>query len=149
VEKRDFHFMVCAFIAGVCLVSIVGLILSATGAGRGNGDSQPAAGLLQREPDDEGLRPDRALLSGLEERRNDNDRILREAVERIQSAIDDNDEPIQQISATLAAVANFLNCFNNWLDTNIDIADSFHNYINNVQGEIRGEADRPAAGATN
>jgi hypothetical protein len=133
VEKKDFHFMVCVFVAGVCLVSVVGLIATATGARRGNGHIQPAAGVLQRSPDDEGLRPDRALLSGLEERRNDNDRILREAVERIQSAINDNDEPIQQIGATLSEVANFLHGFNNWMDVNRDIADSFHNYINNVR----------------
>jgi hypothetical protein len=133
VEKKDFHFMVCVFVAGLCLVSIVGIIVTATGAGRGNGHSEPAAGLLQREPDPEGLRPDRALLSGLEERRNDNDRLLRDAVERIQSAINDNDEPLQQIGATLAEVANFLRGFNNWLDVNRDIADSFHNYLNNVR----------------
>jgi hypothetical protein len=133
VEKRDFHFMVCAFVAGVCLVSIVGLIVTTTGAGRGNRHSQPAEGLLQPGPDPEGLRPDRALLSGLEERRNDNDRLLREAVERIQRAIDDNDDPIQQIGATLSEVSNFLHGFNNWMDANNDIADSFHNYINNVR----------------
>ncbi|MDR1250092.1 MAG: hypothetical protein LBK63_12420, partial [Treponema sp.] len=78
-------------------------------------------------------RPDRALLSGLEKRRNDNDRVLREAVERIQDAIDGNDEPIRQIGATLSSIADFLHCFNNWLDTNVDIADSFHNYIDNAR----------------
>jgi ABC-type transporter Mla subunit MlaD len=133
VDKKDFHFMVYAFVAGVCLVSIVGLIVSATGAGRGNRHSQPAAGVLQRGPDTEGLRPDRALLSGLEARRNDNDRLLREAVERIQSAIDGNDEPIQQIGATLTAVSDFLHGFNDWMDANNDIADNFHHYINNAR----------------
>jgi hypothetical protein len=133
VEKKDFHFMVYAFVAGVCLVSIVWLIGASIGAGRRNRHSQPAAGLLQRVPDPEGLRPDRTLLSGLEERRNDNDRILRESVERIQSAINDNDEPLQQIGATLSEVADFLHGFNNWMDVNRDIADSFHNYINNVR----------------
>jgi hypothetical protein len=133
VEKRDFIILFCAVPLLALLVSIAGIIVTATGAGRGNGDSQPEAGFIQREPDDEGLRPDRALLSGLAERRNDNDRVLREAVERIQSAIDENDEPIQQIGATLAEVANFLRCFNNWMDVNNDIADSFHNYINNAR----------------
>jgi hypothetical protein len=132
VEKRDIIILFCA-VPLLALLGTIAVILSTTGAGRGNGDSQLETGVIQREPDDEGLRPDRTLLSGLEARRNDNDRILREAVGRIQSAIDDNDEPIQHIGATLSAVANFLNCFNNWLDINIDIADSFHNYINNAR----------------
>jgi hypothetical protein len=144
VEKRDLIIFFCA-VPLLSLLGTIAVILSTTGARRGNSDSQPEAGVVQREPDDEGLRPDRTLLSGLEARRNDNDRILREAVERIQSAINDNDEPIQQIGATLSAVANFLHGFNNWLDINNDIADSFHNYLNNVQ-DIP-EAARPAVPA--
>jgi hypothetical protein len=131
VEKESFTMPVRAFLVGLLLgagtTAIVGV--AATGAGRGSGDSEFEAGFVQRSADDGRSESDRALLSGLEKRRNDNDRVLRGAVERIQNAIDENDRPIQQIGATLSAVSDFLGHFNNWLDNNNDIADSFHNYL--------------------
>jgi hypothetical protein len=131
VEEINVTTIVRAFLVGLFLgaaaTALIGV--AATGAGRGDSHSQLAESLLKRSADEAGPRPDRALILGLEKRRGDNDRVLRGAVERIQNTIDDNAEPLQQIGATLNAVASFLDCFNNWMDANNDIADSFYNHL--------------------